>query len=219
MKASLYTIGHSDHELDAFMRLLQQHGIKAVADVRSMPYSRRTPQFDREGLRAALALHGIDYLFMGEELGARRAEAECYVHGKAEYGRIAKTPRFAAGLEQVRATARSKPIALMCAERDPITCHRAVLVCRHLRGGELTIRHILPDGAIEEHADVEQRLLKEAGLDGGSLFADAATLIEQAYDAQGDKIAYTRPPDEAETEWCHDGAGRIIHDRVHAQER
>src|SRR5438105_15629252 len=109
-ESSLYTIGHSDHELEAFVRLLARHGVEAVADVRSVPYSRRTPQFDREGLRAALGQHGIAYLFLGDELGARRAESECYVGGKATYERIATMPRFRAGLERVREAARARRV-------------------------------------------------------------------------------------------------------------
>lgn len=189
----LYTIGHSDHEPEGFLALLHRHRIQAVADVRSSPYSRRFPHFSREALAAALKSEDIAYVFLGRELGARREESQCYVDGQARYDRIARTPLFRQGLERVLEGCRRFTVALLCAERDPLECHRTILICRHLRNRELSIRHILPD-ALETQAEAEQRLLARFSLnDGqGDLFApcDPAALIEQAYDRQGERIAY-----------------------------
>ncbi len=187
----LLTIGHSDHEIEKFIELLRSHGVTAVADVRSSPYSRFHGQFNREPLMQSLRGAGVDYVFLGAELGARRSERECYVDGQAKYERVARLPAFRAGLDRLRRGLETHTIALMCAEKDPITCHRMVLVCRHLRSEPIEIAHILADGQIETTDDAETRLLEATNLAGGSLFEERSALVERAYGIQGEKIAYT----------------------------
>src|SRR4051794_38696900 len=97
-KPCLYTIGHSDLSFEQFIALLRRHKTAAIADVRSMPYIQRLPQFNREGLASGLQRAGIRYVFLGEELGARRSEEDCYVDGQARYDRIATMPLFQQGL-------------------------------------------------------------------------------------------------------------------------
>lgn len=188
---AILTIGHSDHSWETFLQLLLQHRVDAVADVRSMPYSRFNPQFNREALQTGLKASGLYYVFLGEELGARRSEPDCYVDGKARYELIAKAPRFQEGLSRVREGAAKYRIALLCAEKDPLTCHRTILVCRHLRDAGITISHILEDGRLESREDAEQRLLSIAGKPGPDLFISVIERIEDAYDVQGERIAYT----------------------------
>src|SRR6266702_670007 len=130
---TLFTIGHSNHDLERFIKLLWHHDVGCILDVRSVPYSQRCPQFNKDVLEALLPKRQIRYTFLGEELGARRCEAECYVEGKARYELIAKTSRFRSGIEQVEQAAESDRLALMCAEADPITCHRAIPFARYLR--------------------------------------------------------------------------------------
>jgi uncharacterized protein (DUF488 family) len=188
---TLMTIGHTTHALDAFMAMLKLHGVTAVADVRSQPYSRRLEQFNREMLAGELEAAGIRYAFMGDELGARREEAECYDGDRADYRRIAELPKFRAGLDRVRQLAYRSRIALMCAEKEPLDCHRTILVCRHLCD-EFPIEHILADGATEEHAQTEKRLVRQMGV-CRTLFEPELTgeqLIQQAYDLRGEQIAY-----------------------------
>jgi uncharacterized protein (DUF488 family) len=193
-RPSLFTIGHSNHEMEAFVALLNQHGVTAIADVRSQPYSRFTPQFNREVLAEALKRVGIRYVYFGRELGARRSERESYRAGQARYELIKELPAFREGLDRIRRGVGTQRIALMCAEKDPITCHRTVLVCRQLRA-DLDIGHILDDGTIETNEQAESRLLDLAGLPPGNLFQPRAELVEQAYDAQADKIAYREADD------------------------
>jgi len=187
---TLFTIGHSDHAAGVLIGLLRLHGIEALTDVRSSPYSRRYPQFNREALAADLERAGIRYVFLGAELGARRSEPECYAEGKARYSLIARSPLFAQGLERVRQGAVNYSIALMCAEKDPLTCHRAILVCRHLRDSIAPIQHIREDGRLESHEELEARLLTLAGLSEADLFRSRDELLEEAYNWQGDRIAY-----------------------------
>jgi uncharacterized protein (DUF488 family) len=194
----VYTIGHSNHPFERFLELLRRHGIEVVADVRSIPASRRHPQFNRVALNTALAESGIRYLFLGNELGTRRAEPEAYEDDAVSYERIAALPAFQSGLATVEQIAAERRIALMCAEKAPLDCHRTLLVCRYLRGalGD-GIHHILADGSLETHAEVERRLLAETGVAAAQpdLFAGATPpLLEHAYRARSHAIAYRRKP-------------------------
>jgi len=164
MSNKLYTIGHSNHDIDTFIALLQRYGVTALADVRSTPYSRYMPHFCQKPLKAALEKAGIHYVFLGQELGARPEDESCYVDGKALYERIATTEAFTKGLERVIHGSQKFDIALMCAEKDPISCHRAILVCQHLRQSSLEINHILSQGDLETHSHLEERMLKIHGL-------------------------------------------------------
>lgn len=197
MNNTLYTIGHSTHAIETFLRLLMSHGVSAVADVRSHPYSRMNPQFNRENLKSALYTAGVAYVFLGHELGARAYDRACYVDGRVEYEKLARTPIFQDGLKRVRDGVRKHRIALMCAEKDPITCHRMVLVCHQLRREPLEIVHIREDGTLETHSHAEKRMAIATGLPESDLFVSSDDLIEEAYRRQGRRIAWV---DDAENE-------------------
>ena len=160
----LLTIGHSNHSIEAFIALLQKHEVTAVADVRSHPYSRYLPHFNQALLKPALLNVGIRYVFLGRELGARPNEPTCYVDGKAIYAKIASTELFSEGIQRILQGVKKYKIAIMCAEKDPITCHRAILVCQHLCKFNINISHILKNGDLETHQHLEGRLLKLHGL-------------------------------------------------------
>lgn len=199
----LFTIGHSHRELDALLGTLQTHEITAVADVRSQPFSRLRPQFNQGTLRAALRDARISYVFLGEQLGARRQEPECYVAGKARYELIAQLPLFRQGIDRVRrGIAGGHRLVLLCAELDPLVCHRTILVCRELRraGETADFLHILADSAVEQQADTEARLLTLTGRDRYDLFRSRQELLDEAYDRQAEKIAYVEAPDETSSE-------------------
>lgn len=193
----VYTVGHSSQSIEEFIASLQRHTIEAVADVRSRPYSRRFPHFSREPLQATLKAADIGYVFLGRELGARRDEPECYVDDQARYDRIAKLPVFADGIQRVLDGVREYRVALMCAEQDPLTCHRTILVCHELKRHGLTITHIHRGGMLEPHRQAEQRLVAEEldAAEQGDLFApadDASERLEQAYASRALAIAYRR---------------------------
>ncbi len=179
----IYTIGHSKHPIDRFLALLQQHGIDAVADVRSTPYSRFNPQFNREKLQAALKGAGIHYVFLGEELGARSKDPTCYDEsGRVSYARLAASALFRRGLERLVTGVRDHQIAVMCAEREPLECHRTILVSRELEKVGVPVTHILQDGSLESNQQAVQRLIAELKLVGSDLFRTPDELIEDAYD-------------------------------------
>jgi len=188
--AELFTVGHSTHTAEHFIGLLQQHDITAIGDVRSRPYSRYNPQHNRETIATALKQHRIAYVFLGAELGARSENPDCYVGGKASYDRLAAEPSFRRGLARLRRGMREYRVALMCAEKDPLTCHRTILVARQLRA-ECAIKHILADGGIETQAEAEARLMRMLKIDP-DLARDAGQCVAEAYAVQEGKIAYVR---------------------------
>ncbi len=187
---SVFTIGHSNLELAKFVALLKQHSIQAVADVRSSPYSQYNPQFNREPLQRALQEQGISYVFLGEELGARRSERECYLNGRADYDLISRTPAFKRGIERVLQGAAKMRVALLCAEKDPVDCHRCILVSPHLRRRGLAVFHILMDGTLESHEQTEKRLLHLFAIPERELFRSPEEIVAEAYKLQGEKVAY-----------------------------
>jgi uncharacterized protein (DUF488 family) len=185
----LFTVGHSNRSPDEFVALLHQHRVQLVADVRSQPTSARFPYFSSDPLRARLRDEDVEYRFWGDELGARREEPECYEAGQAKYNLIAKTYAFQAGLDRIRETLEAQPVALLCAEKDPLTCHRMILVCRHLRE-ECDIVHLIDAHSVEPQAEAEARLLDLLGLPPRDLFRNEQEMLSDAYDQQGDRIAY-----------------------------
>ncbi len=192
MITTLFTIGYSGRSLDEFIALLKQFKITALCDVRSMPYSNRNPQFNRESLQKDLKSCNIEYIFLGEELGARSKDPSSYVAGKALYNKIAELPLFKQGLERIKlGMEKNYILALMCAEKDPLSCHRSILICRNLRNVNIDIRHIIDNKSIETQSDLEQRLVKQLKT-YPDLFKDKepSDAVERAYDIQGDRIAY-----------------------------
>lgn len=196
----LFTVGHSNHPIEVFLDLIEQHAITALADVRSSPYSRFNPQYNREVLQPVLKAHGIAYVYLGAELGPRSDDPACYVNGKARYERLAETEPFHRGLERLRNGMKTHRIALMCAEKDPIGCHRMILICRRLRSEPMEILHILEDGRLESLAESEKRLMIHLRMRQLTLFDSVEDLILRAYDAQGERIAYQRDDAKPEPE-------------------
>ena len=184
------TIGHSTHSIDAFITLLRQHGVTALADVRSTPFSRFNPQFNKEALESSLKAHGIKYVFLGRELGARSDDRACYENGRVQYARLARTESFHCGLDRIIRGARKHRIAMMCAEKEPLECHRTILVARALAEHGVAVNHILADGRLETHSDAMVRLLSVVGLPNRDLFRSRQELIAQALALQEERIAY-----------------------------
>lgn len=192
--SEIFTVGHSNHSSEHLRRLLTSHEISAVADVRSSPYSRMNPQFNREGLRTDLRSCRISYVFLGAELGARTNDRSCYVDGKVQYDRLGTTALFQSGIERVLTGAVKHRIALLCAEKDPLTCHRCILVARQLESRGSSIQHILADGSIETQEQSLDRLLRELAIQGTDLFRRRDDLIDEAYRLRGAQIAYVEKP-------------------------
>lgn len=189
-ETTVFTVGHSSHTIEDFINLLTVHHIEAIADVRSSPYSRFNPQFNREVLQNSLSQASIAYVFLGEELGARRSEPECYVDHRVSYNRVGQTKLFQEGLRRIVQGAAKMRIALMCAEKDPLMCHRTILVARHLQSKVDHILHILEDATLETQAGTEERLLRDYELQDNDLFMPLEERLAQAYTRRGNEIAY-----------------------------
>jgi uncharacterized protein (DUF488 family) len=186
----LFSIGHSNIAAERFVTLLRDTGVTAVADVRSTPFSRRFPWFSGKSLAATLAQHGIGYLDYGQALGGRPRTAALYRDGVADYEAMTQQPDFCAGLDRLRAEAARSRVGLMCAEREPLDCHRCLLVSRALAAQGLSIGHILHDGTIEPHPVTEQRLLALCG-DGDDLFVTGQNeRLAAAYRRRARAVAY-----------------------------
>ncbi len=169
----LYTIGHSAHSPDVFAKLLTDHGVEVLVDVRSAPYSKFVPQFDREVLHRALTEAGFKYLFLGRELGGRpKNEAYYDSDGHVVYSRMTSDPAFVGGIERLERGMAEFRVALMCGEENPAHCHRRLLVTRVLveRGHE--VRHIRGDGRLESDDEVAAESGKSLVNEQPALFAE-----------------------------------------------
>jgi len=186
----LLTLGHSIHPIERFIALLKGAGATAVADVRSSPYSRYSPQYSKDALRGALSKAGIAYTFLGKEFGARSTDSSCYRNGKVQYSKLAQSAAFSDGIQRVLEGLKKYRIAFVCAEKDPIECHRALLVARAFFDRGKSVSHIHSDGTIESHPKLESRLLLAWKLSEGDMFKSRDSFIEEAYLLQGDKVAY-----------------------------
>jgi uncharacterized protein (DUF488 family) len=191
MTKIVYTIGHSNGTAEHLLAMLDQHGITAIADVRSQPYSRFNPQFNREALASALKNSGRDYVFLGQELGARSEDRSCYREGRAQYALIAQTPLFERGIERLLAGMEKSRVAILCAEKEPLGCHRSILIARYLHERGIGIRHILEDGSLEDHEASLLRLLALHGMQENNLFQTRDELIAVAYEKQAGQIEFS----------------------------
>jgi uncharacterized protein (DUF488 family) len=186
----LFSIGHSNVAAERFIALLRGTGVSAVADVRSTPFSRRFPWFSGKNLATTLAQHGIAYLAYGEALGGRPRNAALYREGVADYEAMARQPEFQAGLDRLCADAARLRVCLMCAERDPLDCHRCLLVARALAAHGLAVGHILHDGTIEAHQAIEQRLLALTKADDDLFAPGQEERLAAAYRRRARAVAY-----------------------------
>ena len=189
--------------------MLRQHGIDEVVDIRSSPYSRYASHFNHDSLAGSLEAGGVgvDYLFLGGELGGRPADRSCYdADGRVLYDRLADTDLFDDGIRRVLYRAAERQVALMCTENDPLVCHRGLLISRELDGRGVDVEHILADGSLESHSASMDRLMDIFKLPHhGDLFRSRDEVIADALDRQAKKVAYTgeKPPSDEDWELMH----------------
>jgi uncharacterized protein (DUF488 family) len=190
---AILTIGHSRHPLERFIALLQEAQVTALADVRSAPMSRFSPHFNKNALAASLAAQGIDYVFLGKELGGRPERPEMYTQGRADYEKMAASPEFREALARLTEAAGRHRVAVMCSEADPLDCHRCLLVGRALAAGGIDVGHIPASGAVVTHAQAEDRLLELENLtEAGLLLRSRDERLAEAYRSRCRKVAYAR---------------------------
>ena len=172
----VYTIGHSVYPNEFFLSQLQKNEIDCVVDVRSIPFSKYASQYNKDKIHEYLKRNGLRYLFMGEELGARRSDLTLYhADGYVDFEKVSRSDLFLVGLERIMAGLQEGyNIALMCTEKDPIVCHRAILVGKGLQDCGCAISHIKEDGNTETQSQLEERMLMHYFPNWGqqSLFVD-----------------------------------------------
>lgn len=198
---TLLTVGHSNHTLDGFRRLLGGAGVTAVADVRSSPFSRHLPHFNRTEIKDSLRQTGIDYRFFGKELGGRPSDPSLYDAGTANYEAMARTESFQEGIRKVLDGARKHRLALMCSEHDPLDCHRCLLVGRALAEKGASVTHLLSNGLTQTQQYIEQRLLKLARRENADFFVPSAERLTTAYQERSRRVAYSERASSQAPEW------------------
>jgi uncharacterized protein (DUF488 family) len=186
----LFSIGHSNIPAERFVAMLRNVGVNAIADVRSTPASRRFPWFSSKTLARSLQGDGILYMPFGETLGGRPRDHGLYRDGVADYEKMARLPEFRAGLDRLLLAATQHRVCVMCAEREPLDCHRCLLVSRALAERGCAVGHILHDGNVEPHAATEQRLLADSGPDADLFATGHGERLAAAYRRRRRAVAY-----------------------------
>lgn len=190
----ILTIGHSTLPYERFLALLRQASVTAIADVRTAPFSRHLPHFNRDVLRNKLRLDYIAYVFLGEELGGRPKDEQFFCNGVANYEKMAETTTFVRGLERVIDGAKKYRIAMMCSEHDPLDCHRCLLVGRALHERGVTVRHIISSGQIIDQREIEDKLMQMSGKSDVDFFEPPAKRLSAAYQDRAVKVAFSERP-------------------------
>jgi uncharacterized protein (DUF488 family) len=205
----IFSIGHSNHTWDRFIDLLRRAGVTAIADVRSTPYSQRQPQFNRPELAEKLPPLGIAYSFLGNQLGGRPPDPDVYESdGRLNYERVRASSSFRDGISDLMRVGEKHSAAMLCAEEDPLHCHRGLMITPALSKLGIATVHLRGDGTAESTEEMEQRLIDETGIGAGildGLFAslisaeERAERIADAYREMAKKRAFRQPTEQLDT--------------------
>ena len=159
--SQLFTIGHSNQSQEEFLAMLRRHGVNCVVDVRSVPASKYTPQFNMEQLRGFLKHNDVQYLHFGNEFGARRTDC-INEDGQVDFEEAVKTTAFLSGVERIKkGVEKGYRIALMCSEANPLECHRFSLVARYFYENGWDVQHIMKNAELASHETIEQQMIQE----------------------------------------------------------
>jgi uncharacterized protein (DUF488 family) len=190
---TIYSIGYSSFAFKDFISTLNKYEINALIDVRSVPYSKYKPEYNQDQITKKIN-DNIQYIFMGKELGARPQDLSVFIDGKVSFDLLAQTNFFNHGINRIKkGLSLGYTPCLLCAEKDPITCHRTILISRILSNQNHQIKHILYDGTIESQNNVEKRLLKKYNLDQTNMFYSRKDRIDLAYRKQENQLTSTPP--------------------------
>jgi uncharacterized protein (DUF488 family) len=162
----IYSIGHANREFDDFVKLLKLYEVEYLIDVRSSPYSKMFPVYNREPISILLKKNNINYVYLGDDLGGLPKDPSCYIEyidknneeaRKIDYSKIEKKEFFINGLERLK-TANSKGyvVAVMCSELNPEECHRSKLIGLSLQKEGIIIQHINKNGKLVDQNEVNQ---------------------------------------------------------------
>ncbi len=173
MTIKLFTIGHSNHEIEKFISLLRNNHIEVLVDVRTSPYSRHHPQFNKDSLEKDLAHSGILYIYEGKDLGGRPSDPTCYKNQRlpdqgadylheVNYKEVMKRPWFQGGIQRLLKIAETQTTAILCSEEDPAKCHRHHLIAKYLMSEhpQVEVYHIRGDGNIHSAEQIRSSVDK-----------------------------------------------------------
>jgi uncharacterized protein (DUF488 family) len=201
-ETTIFSIGHSNHSIDKFLSLLNDFEINMVVDVRSAPFSRMFPQFNQEAFKKSLSDNTIGYHYLGDQIGGRSNDPDDYLDGQVLYKSLARKEAFKLGINRLKEGSVKYQIAIMCSEKEPLDCHRTLLVSEALARSGVVVRHIHADGTIETHGEALVRLLALHNLSSPDLFSNDTDRVQEALTLQEKKIAYQIPkPSEAREEF------------------
>jgi len=190
MTQTIYTIGHSNHTIDMFVAQLENANIKVVVDVRSSPFSAYVSQFNRGQIEKKLNNNGIEYFYQGQELGGRSNDLADFSQGQIQYEKLAEKPAYVSALNELINKSQNVSTAIMCSEKDPLDCHRCLLISQSLKKNKITVNHIHSNGNIESHEQALERLLVLHKLNQADLFSTDEERLIRAIKLQEKKIAY-----------------------------
>ena len=193
----LYTIGYTAFKLNDFINKLKIYNISCLVDVRSVAYSQHYPDYNKENLIKVLKIHGIVYRNYVAEFGARQTQ-QCYFNsaGYLDFEKFTQSDIFNEGYNKILlGIKKGYTFALMCAEADPIDCHRNIMVAKEFFKRGFDIKNIIKDGTIQTQEDIERRLLEIffSTRNQLSLFNSEKTeneLISEAYKMKNEEIGY-----------------------------
>lgn len=198
-RSTLYTVGYTSFPSpDELTEVLRDFGIRALVDVRSTPYSAHYEQYNKENIRRVLSKAGISYGHMAQAFGARQDNPAFYKNGRLDFDAFSRSDRFLRGKRRLEdGIDNGYAPVLMCAEKNPIVCHRAILVARAFRETGYAVIHILPNGETKTHETLEKELLDlyfpdrdQVSFFDGSAPADEKERLREAYVRQNDKIGF-----------------------------
>lgn len=199
MENTIFTIGHSNLNIENFINLLKEYDINCIVDVRSTPYSKFHSQFNRENIKSELKKNGIYYIFMGEELGARRNDRSLYtIKGYLDFEKTVKSSKFLKGVSRIKeGLSKGFNIALMCSEKNPMECHRSIMIARYFSDNNFMVKHILDKGEILTQEEIAKKLVDKyfPNRDQISLLPeeniiDYEELVRRSYRQRNEEIGY-----------------------------
>lgn len=194
-KKGFVTIGHGRTDLQTFIKTLYRYKVNCIVDVRSSPYSKVSPQFNKESFREQLDKWNITYKWLGSSLGGRPSDSSVYDEdGVVDYNKLIQSPAFSDGLKELEELSVPYNVAIMCSEHDPMKCHRFLAISKELYRREYRILHVSDMHHYSKQADLEDKLVK---LHFGEyfqmdLFFNPENVLEESYVKQNKNCAYRR---------------------------
>ncbi|MDU8351502.1 DUF488 domain-containing protein [Pseudomonas syringae pv. actinidiae] len=191
--AKIFSIGYAGLSQEAFLALLEKHQIQCIADVRSSPYSKAFPNYNKENMPVWLKSQRIHYVYLGAELGPRSNESSHYDNnGQVQFDRLSQTPQFDKGIRRLENGAQKMNVAIMCAEKDPMTCHRSLLVAEYSKTSQLEFSHIMQDGSLETQQEMVDRAMKTYQITP-DMFTPLEECRKSAHKKLCSRYAYSKP--------------------------